>query len=87
MYESRISAGATEKLPGWEKPHAKKTAAWSYDMEQHAQKCVERYCDLANKKDRAAIQSLKVLPWMINISRTRNLNRLESCQKYARKLS
>ena len=23
MFESRISAGATEKLPGWEKPHAK----------------------------------------------------------------
>ena len=25
-------------------------AAWSYDMEGHAQKCVERYCELANKK-------------------------------------
>ena len=49
MVESRISAGATEKLRGWEKPHAK-TVAWSYDMEGHAQKCVERYCELANKK-------------------------------------
>ena len=49
MLESRISAGATEKLPRWEKPHAK-TVAWSYDMEGHARKCVERYCDLANKK-------------------------------------
>ena len=28
MVESRISPGATEKLPGWEKPHAK-TVAWS----------------------------------------------------------
>ena len=37
------------KLPGWQKPHAQ-TGAWSYDMEGHAQKCVERYCDLANKK-------------------------------------
>ena len=27
-FESRISAGATENLPGWEKPHAK-TVAWS----------------------------------------------------------
>ena len=27
MFESRISAGATEKPPGWEKPHAK-TVAW-----------------------------------------------------------
>ena len=49
MFESRVSAGATEKLPGWKKPHAK-TSAWSYDMEGHARKCVERYCVLANKK-------------------------------------
>ena len=28
QHESRISAGAPEKLPGWEKPHAK-TLAWS----------------------------------------------------------
>ena len=27
-----------------------KTVAWSHDMEGHAQKCVERYCELANKK-------------------------------------
>ena len=31
------------------KSHAK-TAACSYDMERHARKCVERYCELANKK-------------------------------------
>ena len=49
MFESRISATATEKLPGWEKPHAK-TVAWSHDMECHAQKCGERYCELANTK-------------------------------------
>ena len=48
MFESRISAGATEKLPGWEKLHAK-TVAWSYDMLGHARKCVERYCELASK--------------------------------------
>ena len=42
MFESRISAGAIEKSPGWEKPHAK-TVAWSYDMGGHAQTCVERY--------------------------------------------
>ena len=56
MFESRISAVATEKLPEWEKPHAK-TVAWSYDMEGDAQKCVERYCDLANKK---AVQLYKI---------------------------
>ena len=49
MFEIQISAGATEKLPRWEKPHAK-TVARSYNMEGHAQKCVERYCELANKK-------------------------------------
>ena len=49
MFESRISAGATEKLPGGDKPRAK-TSAWSYDMEGHARKCVEQYCELANEK-------------------------------------
>ena len=41
--------GTTEKLPWWHKSHAQ-TLAWSYDMEGHAQKCVERYGELANKK-------------------------------------
>ena len=48
MFESRIYVGATEKLPGCEKPHAK-TVAWSNDMEGHARKCVERNCELAKK--------------------------------------
>ena len=48
MFESRISAAATEKSPGWEKSH-EKTVAWSSDMEGHAKNCVERYCELANK--------------------------------------
>ena len=50
MFESRISAGATNKKPGWEKPHAK-TIAWSYVMEGHAKQCVERFCELANKAE------------------------------------
>ena len=37
MFESRISAGATEKLLGWEKPNAQ-TVAWSCEMDGHAQK-------------------------------------------------
>ena len=49
MFGPRISAGATEKLPGWDKPRAK-TSAWSYDMEGHARKCVERYCEVADEK-------------------------------------
>ena len=47
MFEPQVSAGATRKLLGWEKPHAK-TLAWSYDMEGHAKKCVERYCEPTN---------------------------------------
>ena len=46
--ESRI-AGATENVPGWETPHAK-TVAWSYDVEGHAQKCVDSFCELTNKE-------------------------------------
>ena len=38
-----------QKITGMEKPHAQ-TSAWYYDMEGHARKCVERYCELANKK-------------------------------------
>ena len=46
MFESRISAGATEKLPCSENLCI---SLWSNDMEGHAKKCVERYCELANK--------------------------------------
>ena len=48
MFESKISAGATEKLPCSEKLGAN-ISSWSYDVEGHAKKCVERYCELANK--------------------------------------
>ena len=49
MFESRISAGAKEKLPtrASGKPDADMMSFWSYDMEGHAKKCVERYCELA----------------------------------------
>ena len=46
MFESRISAGATEKLPCSDNC---RISSWSYDIEGHAKKCVERYCELANK--------------------------------------
>ena len=44
-------AGAKEKLPtrASGKPGAETISSWSYDMEGHAKKCVERYCELANK--------------------------------------
>ena len=46
MFESRISAVTTEKLPYSENL---RISSWSYDMEGHAKKRVERYCELANK--------------------------------------
>ena len=48
MYESKISAGATEKLLYSETLDAN-ISSRSHDMEGHAMKCVERYCELANK--------------------------------------
>ena len=44
--ESRISSGGTEKLPF---PQNLRISSWSYDKAGHAKKCVERYCELANK--------------------------------------
>ena len=46
MFESRISAGTTEKLPYSENF---RVSSWSYHMEGHAMKCVKRYCELSNK--------------------------------------
>ena len=46
MFESRISGGRTGKLPCSE---TLRISSWSYDVECHAKKCVERYCELANK--------------------------------------
>ena len=52
MFKWRISAEAMEKLPGTKamgKPHTETISSWSYEMEGHAKKCVERYCELSNK--------------------------------------
>ena len=51
MFESRISAGAKEKLPTMASGNLmqKTISSWSCDMEGHAKKCVEINCELANK--------------------------------------
>ena len=49
MFESRISAVRAEKLPF---PLNLRISSWSYDTAGHAKKCVERYCELANKTTR-----------------------------------
>ena len=42
----RAHASCSEKLPF---PQNIRISSWSYDMVGHAKKCVERYCELANK--------------------------------------
>ena len=46
MSESRISAGDLRNLPF---PQNLRISSWSYDMVGHAKKCVEQFCELANK--------------------------------------
>ena len=48
MFESRISAGAREKLLSSGRLD-ENISPRSCNMEDHAEKCVERYCELVNK--------------------------------------
>ena len=80
MFKSRISAEATEKLPGWQKPHAQ-TVTWSYDTERHAQKCGER----DKQESGATVQSFSSLFGRPSVQK-KNWNQLENCQKFAHKL-
>ena len=57
MFESRISAGATQKLLGSENSHAK-ALAWFHDMEGHAKKCVERFLRPDKNKGSAIVFGL-----------------------------
>ena len=55
MFESRISSGRTGKLPNFENL---RISSWSYDMEGHAKKCVERYCELSDKTTQQLYKSI-----------------------------
>ena len=46
MFESRIPRVGAEKLAFHQNL---RISSWSYDLEGHAKKCVERYCEMANK--------------------------------------
>ena len=87
MYESRVSAGATEKLPGWEKPSRKNSRV----VPRHGRSCSKmRWEILRAGTQNGEEQSYKV--WSpclerITTSRRKNLNQLENYQKYAHKLS
>ena len=84
MFESRISAGGNEKLPGWEKPHAK-TVAWSYDMEGHAKNVLNGTVNWQTRKW-SNCTKFQVLAWMIINSNKKNSNQLENYHKFAHKL-
>ena len=56
MFESKVSAGAFEKLTCSGKLDAN-LSSWSHDMEGHAKKCVERYCELTNQTTQQVYQS------------------------------
>ena len=60
IFESSISAGATEKLPGWDKPPAK-TSAWSQDMLENV------LIGTANwqTKRRSNFSKFRILVWTI----------------------
>ena len=45
-FDPRISAGGAENLPFHQNL---RISSWSFDMAGHAKKCVERYCELANR--------------------------------------
>ena len=82
MFESRISARWTEKLPYSENL---RISSWSYDMEGHAKKCVERYCELANKTTQQLYKDV-LHASMTTTSKKKKWNMLENCHKYALKL-
>ena len=88
MFESRISAGATEKLPGCEEPHAK-SVAWSHNVEGHAPNALKDTANWRTKKKNKE-QLYKVSSPCLDdhhFEKERNLNQSEACQKYAHKLS
>ena len=55
IFESRLSAVGTEKLPF---PQNIRISSWSYDMEGQAKKCVERYCEFGKQDDSTTLQSI-----------------------------
>ena len=53
MFESRMSAEATEKMAGVGETSRKKLSRGPTTWKVSRKKCVERFCELAHKKDTA----------------------------------
>ena len=72
-FESRMPAGPTEKLPYSEKFGAN-ISSWPYDMEGHAKKCVEIFCELDYTKSQ--LHALTTIN-----PKKKNWDLLENCPK------
>ena len=83
MFEYQFSAG-TEKLHYSEKPDAS-NSSWSCEMEGHAKKCVERFCELANKTTQQ-LYKVSTHASMTTTSKKKKWNLFENCHMYALKL-
>ena len=60
--------GTVEKLPF---PQNLRISSWSYDMAGHAKKCVERYCESANKTTQQLYKSINSMHWWPSFQRRR----------------
>ena len=86
MFGSKFSAGAKEKPTRTSgKLDAETISLWSNDIQSHAKTCVERYCELVNKRLTKYTKYL-LHASMTTPSKKKNWNLLENCQKYALKL-
>ena len=84
MFESKISAGATEKLPHSEKLGAN-ISSWSHDLEGHAKKCVGCIANWRTKQLSSETKSQHHALSTTN-SRKKKWDLSENCQMFAYKL-
>ena len=82
MFESRISCGAMEKQPVSGKSDAN-VSSWSYDMEGHANKCVERYCEMAKQNNEKNSRKSQHHALTTTNSKKKKWDLLENCLKFA----
>ena len=89
VFESRIYAGAKEKLPtrASGKLDAETISSWSYDMEGHAKKCVDKY--IVNLRIKTTQQLYKVATLFMDdhqLKRRRNWVSRRIVYKFVHKL-
>ena len=86
MFEAKISAGKQKlstEVSG--KLDAETISSWSYDIESHAKKCAERYCELANKTTHSYTKSQRHA-WITINSKMSKMRLWENCLQSAHKL-